>query len=343
MRRWFVPPHFDDEYNRFAAGALHYTLLLILGLAAVSLLLLETWTQRLFIPIVWLLMVPCYVLLRRKRLHAAALLFTSNIWMLAVFASVSINGIRNGSFPSLALVIIYAAILLPERAMIIYTGLSIGAAFVLYIGEKQGVLPLTTTPLYSEDRLLQFTVLFGATGILLAAAARTLRKTFGRLREHEASLQIYNERLTREIAERQEALLKLAGSEATYRLLFDNTAVLSAIYNTEGYILLVNRQAARFFGHIPEEMVGKKLAEFLPPSYAAVAWAQQQRVMETGQADTLQGYITFPDGRAMYYLRHLIPLPPDTPGAPITRVLDITTDLTDVKERENAERELLLS
>lgn len=342
MRRWLVPPKRQDDYETFAAGVLYYTLLILLGVALIFALFVTSVSQLIFIPAMIGVLASGLYLLRRGRLRLASVIFVGGFWLVITLASFSINGLRNSSISAYAIVIIFSAVLFYNRAVIVLTGMSILSAVILFIGEMAGILPLRTTPLYLPDRFFQQIALFAAAGILLSAAARVIRRSLLRNREHEAALRERNRELELEIAERQKAEASLRNSEERYRLLFENIPIMATVYAEDGKIALLNNAAARAFEDTPENLQGRNLREIIPEENAEEAIRDQRRVMEEGKDIISEGSLVLPDGRKVYYLRHVMRMPA-TNGQSPSQVLALTTDVTEKYLADRRERELALT
>jgi len=251
IRHWFALPQLEDEYATFAARVLHYTLLVLMCVAFLFVFFATSASQLIYIPIILMVFGVCYWLLHTKRFRLASLIFLGGLWSVITLASFSLNGIRNASISSYAIVIIFSAILFSDRAVVIFTGISVASAVILTVGESWGVLPLHTTPLYATDRFFQLVALFSAAGILLSAASRMIRTNFVRIRKNEKTLLERNRELENEIAERQRSEANLRISEEKYRLLFENIPVMAAVYGQDGEIILLNNAAAQTFNGTP--------------------------------------------------------------------------------------------
>jgi len=340
MRKWLAPPHRADEYETFAAYILHYTLLLLFGLSALSLFFVTSTVQYLFLPAIFGVLVVCYYFLHTRRLRLASAVLIYSAWLIITITAVGTNGIRNSAVANYALVIIFSAILLSNRAVVVFTVLSIIAITVLTLGELQGVLPLQTTPLYVADRFFQNAALFGAAGVLLSAAARVIRTSYERIRKHEQSLVERNRELEAEIAERQRIEAILRASEAKYRQLFESIPIMAGVYAQDGEIILLNRAGAAILGGTPETLQGHNLREVFTPDDAARAlWAHDKVISEQKERLTNDRTV-LRSGGELYYLRHIMPLPEH---GGLSQVLVLTTDLTEKHYSEQRERELALA
>lgn len=340
MRHLFASPKRADEYETFAARVLHYTLLLLLGVAFIFAFFASSSSQLIFIPFVLALFGGCYYLLHKGHLQLASYIFLGGLWITITLASFSINGIRNASVSSYAIVIIFAAILISVRAVVIFTIASIGSSILLAAGELAGILPLRTTPLYLADRFFQQVALFGAAGILLAGASHVIRVSFQRIRQHEKTLLERNQALESEINERQQIEAQLRISEEKYRLLFENSPVMATIYGQDGEIVLLNYAAARMLNGTPETLQGRKIGEVFNAEDAERWLRTQTQVIETGEQVINESKVTLPNGHEAYYQHQIMPLPHITSAS---QVLVLTTDLTEKYLAEQRERELVLA
>ena len=342
MRNWLAVPQLDGEYETFAARVLHYTLLLLMCVTVLFAFAASSPTQLIFIPVMLGILGGSYYLLHTGRFQRASLIFLSGLWLVITLASFSINGIRNASISSYTIVIIFSAILIGNRAVVVFTVISILSASVLTAGEAANILPLRTTPLYLADRFFQQVALFGTAGILLFAASRVIRISFQRVQENQQMLLERNRELETQIAERQRTETSLRISEEKYRLLFENTPVMAGVYAEDGEIILVNNAAAKTIGGTPESLQGRNLREVFPPEDAERALSTQSRVIAEGRPMLTENKTTRMDGREVYYLRHVMPLP-NTGSSGAAQVLVLTADLTEKHQAEQRERELALA
>ncbi len=345
MRTWLLPPRHPDPYQAFGMQVMHYTLLLFMGVAVSFVPFASSAQQLQFIPVIFMLTVLPFFILRTGGLTLAAAIFLGGLWLTIVVASTAINGILNASFSSLVIVIIFSAIFFSNRTVIALMLCSMLMGVVLVVGQNAGVLPLGRSPLYLADRLFQNLASFGAAGILLTGASRVILESMENIRSNEGLLQQRNAQLEAEIQERRRVESELRQSEARYRLLFENTSVMAGVYDYDGRIALINAAGAAMFGETPEALRGKTLHDILPEDVASRAVRLQRHVMETGVPDVTEGRTTLRDGREIYYLRHVMPLPhdrDDTQPRPI-QVLVLTTDLTERHRATQRERDLAIA
>jgi PAS domain S-box-containing protein len=342
MRKWLTPPVYEEEYQTFASRVLHWTLLLFITIMVVALAFITSLEQLIFFPPVFALFGLCYYLLHTHQYRTACWFFLGGLWLVITVAIFSLNGIRNSSFSTYAVVIIFAAILFADREVLIFTVLSILSGAALFFGEMGGLLPLNTSPLYLPDRFFQNVTLFVAAGVMLSAAARVIRGGVTHLREHQQLLEERNLALENEILERQRAEAALRASEEKYRLLIENASMMVGVYDQDGKILLFNTAAAAMFGTTPQAVQGRTLYDLVDTKDAEGDRLRREQVIATGKPDISEGVITFPNGREIHYLRNMMPLPAlDTGGKP--QVLVITTDITERIQSEQRSRELALA
>ncbi len=107
-----------------------------------------------------------------------------------------------------------------------------------------------------------------------------------------------------------------------------------------------SRSLARYFGFDRvEDLIGKTDFDFFTPPHAEEAYADEQRIMETGEAIVSKvERETWPDGRTSWVLTTKVPFR-DEKGK-ITGIVGISKDITELKEKEEAlerEREFLKS
>ncbi len=88
-----------------------------------------------------------------------------------------------------------------------------------------------------------------------------------RVKRREDSLTVANQQLQDEIAERQRAEEALAQSEQRYRQLFDSITDFIYTHDLEGRFITVNSGAATDLGHKVEDMVGRKIVDYMVPQH----------------------------------------------------------------------------
>jgi len=139
------------------------------------------------------------------------------------------------------------------------------------------------------------------------------------------------EALEKELAERYGEVRRLLESEQTYRNLFEESEILSSIYDENGVCLLMNRNVARLFGGVPETFIGKTLDELHPESEGKY-WRDVREVLESGEVRRYEGRVSFPAGE-----RWLLSTIHRVAGGPGGRRMAqiVSIDITERKQIEN--------
>lgn len=192
----FAPPTFEDDAQNHAAALLHTVLLILLGCTIVLIPILvfaapTDIVRKMSISVPALAgFLALISLLNRGYVRSVGailallllLIITANNWLY--------GGVRSASFSAYFLVIIIAGLLLGERAALVYGGLSVLAALLLYIAEVQGLI-VTSGPLvkFSDWFLRSVVLVMGA--VLLRSSANRLRRALARTRSNEISLTEY--------------------------------------------------------------------------------------------------------------------------------------------------------
>jgi PAS domain S-box-containing protein len=86
-----------------------------------------------------------------------------------------------------------------------------------------------------------------------------------RVKERTEALQQANEKLKREIRDRQQAEKTLRESEERFRSIFENVSVGIALLDLDGYILTANEANCRFLGYSPDEIIGMHFSRLTHP------------------------------------------------------------------------------
>ena len=134
----------------------------------------------------------------------------------------------------------------------------------------------------------------------------------------------------------KELVRKLKESESRYRELFENANDLIVVFNTAGVIEDVNRAVERCVGLRREEIIGRRVEEFVRPDYHSRLRQRISQVVETKSSPT--EYEEYPvmdaEGRTFWV---------EARGRPIIKngeVVGIQAIMRDITQRKRAEEAL---
>ena len=129
---------------------------------------------------------------------------------------------------------------------------------IIYNGQVVGIITVFTRSNVPDEAKVRGDIYSNHIGGVIANA-----RAFEELRVAGQRLEQANQRLERELAERKEAEEKLRQSEQRYRRIVDTAS--EGIWELDEHFVttLVNHRMAIMLGYQPQEMVGRKLHEFL--------------------------------------------------------------------------------
>lgn len=326
----------SDPYDQFVSKALHYTLLLIIAMLLVIIPFQPTIERVQFGILTEVLLLACFILLHTQRPKAAALGFLIGSWIVLTSAAIMLDGVRNTGISAYTIIIIFSALLFPGRVVILMTLISITTTGLLLIGENAGILPPASTGTLLSDRFSMNIVLFTTSGALLWLSARAFVRMLGVLQDREKEVKERNKQLEAEIAERVQIETDLRQSEENYRILFEHSTLMAAVYDSEDRIRLINPAVGMWMKVDPDSLLGKNVYDVMSPELAKNADERHQRVRETGISETVEGQSTDPEGAPFHYMRQVVSLPND-------EILTLTLDVTPQKTSEAQELALKLA
>lgn len=160
---------------------------------------------------------------------------------------------------------------------------------------------------------------------LKQAEAETNRKNL--------ALQISNERLLREIEERKQVEAALKESEEKWRTLVENTPDAISRFDRDLRFIFANDGVQKKLACSPGQVLGKTYAELgLPEEFSRYSMAKIRHVFETGEQEVRYVSLQSPTGEKHYYS---ISVPEFDASGNVSTVLNISRDITDVKQKEN--------
>jgi PAS domain S-box-containing protein len=140
----------------------------------------------------------------------------------------------------------------------------------------------------------------------------------------------------RDDAELRELVKKLKESEERYRELFENANDLIVVFNMDGIIEEVNRAVEERVGLSREEIVGRRVEEFIPPEFHRVFRERVETVVKTKRSPpSFQEYrVVDAKGKSFWV---------EARGRPIIKngeVVGIQVIMRDITQRKRAEEAL---
>ena len=329
LKHWFSPPVFPNDEIRTRRASL-VNLGLLLALAQTLIVLTGIWiggkTPAIVTVTVIALFVVCmalYYWLRQGRVELAGtgVLVCGGIGITVINA-----GLGTAQTPTAAYyvgLVIGAGLLFDLPGIIVSTVFSSLAVLGLMLAENAGWLP-PRNYVGTVTHWVVYTCLFGLMGLLTFIALRSTRNAL--------------QRAESEIAERHRVEAALVRERDLVRTLIDHLPDFVYVKDTESRFLLGNQSIARHMGaDTPEGLLGKTDRDFYPPSLAARFYADEQAVIQSGQAliDHAEPNVDV-EGISRWLLTTKVPLR-DSQGK-IIGLVGIGHDITERKQTEEALR-----
>jgi PAS domain S-box-containing protein len=155
-----------------------------------------------------------------------------------------------------------------------------------------------------------------------------------RVEERTAQLRQTLRQLQSEMAERKLAEAALRESQQQLQAILEHSPAAIYLKDTQGRILLSNRQCETLYQVEGEALKGKTSYDLFPPEIADAFWANDQKVLQSGKPLKIEETVP-QDDELRTYISIKFPLF-DCTGVPYA-VCSISTDITD---RKKAEEEL---
>ncbi|MHA2272507.1 MAG: PAS domain S-box protein, partial [Candidatus Hodarchaeales archaeon] len=136
-----------------------------------------------------------------------------------------------------------------------------------------------------------------------------------------------------DITDRKQAEKALRESEEKWRSLAANAPNIIMIVDSDGTIQFINRTTSEV---ALEQIIGKKIYEYLDPEYHHIARNAIEHVFQTAEPTQYESLVHVAGGDIRWYITHVGPIKQEAQVASITQ---IATDITDRKQAEEALRE----
>lgn len=163
----------------------------------------------------------------------------------------------------------------------------------------------------------------------------------GRVKRREDSLTLANEQLQDEVAERQRAEEALAQSEQRYRQLFDSITDFIYTHDLEGRFMNVNLGAAADLGYSVEELVGKKVTDFMLPQYAEPFFDEYlPAIISEGKHEGISVYLDKSGGKHYVEYRNILVIENGEPNHVSGMGRDVTERLRAQDQLRHLEEQL---
>ncbi len=147
--------------------------------------------------------------------------------------------------------------------------------------------------------------------------------------------------VARDITEQRASALRIQESELRFKTVVSRMTDTLSLIDRDGNIQMVNERAAQNLGGCPpEQVVGRNIAEFLPPDDAEVFIRRYRQVLDTGQPFIGEIQARMHTG-TFWFLNRLTPVQMHEGEAPL--ILSMSLDITERKQAQDdlrAERDL---
>ncbi|MGE5466963.1 MAG: EAL domain-containing protein [Ignavibacteria bacterium] len=131
----------------------------------------------------------------------------------------------------------------------------------------------------------------------------------------------------RDISERKRAEEDLRSSQELLKAVIDSAGVVIYAFDTEGRLILCNRQFEIAVGHRREQMLGKRRGEFMPAATAAQHEGNDRAVIAGGSLLEFEEQNIEPDGVRIYFTVKC----PVIVGGALRAVVGVSADITEKK------------
>lgn len=281
-RKWLDAPVFADEDKTRVAGLLNIILLFSITIntidASMVLLLNARAVPTLLINVITFgLLIGFLYFIRRGYVTFISLATCITFWVGVTVGMWNMGGVLNPIFGGHIVVILTAGLLLGGRAAAIFALMS---AFIGWtsLNYDPSVGQYTPNPTAVAIMLgLEFFI--GA--FLLYLADRSINQAFGRARRDERALKENNQKLEREIAERQQIETALRESEERYRQLLEMSPVAINVIDSAAQMIYANPAGLKLVGAANfDDLKAISLTDLVMPEFAETVGLTVDRIFK---------------------------------------------------------------
>lgn len=276
LKRWLAPPVFpDDDVRTRRAGLLNAGLILAITQALIISVsdVLGGKTPTLVTATVVATLVACvilYLCLHQGRVGLAGVGLLACGALSITLIIVEMGTVRTPITAYFLGLVIGAGLLFDLTGIMVATALSSLMVLGLILAENAGLLPAPNYAITITD-WITYTAFFGLIGTLTFTSLRSTRNAL----RHADS----------EIAGRKRVEEALVREHDLLRTLIDHLPDLIYVKDTESRFLLGNHAVACHMGAAtPDGLLGKTDRDFYPLSLAARFYADEQAIIQSGQA-----------------------------------------------------------
>jgi len=278
-----VPPSFADEEENRLAGILNMILwqgLLALALVAAATAAAAQYSKSLKMVAGGIMALLLLFLLRTGRLRFTIFLTFLSMLALVTCLLFTGDGIHDLASMLYPVIIVIAGLLLRPKEFAAIAVLSMLSAAFIIISEIFGLIDRSGQSKTTVFVLISIIAIFLLASISVRLLVSDLMRSRARVQQHEQELRETNIRLQHEIAERRQAEASLRESETRFRVMADSTFE-GLCLSENGVILDANSSLVRLFGCAPQDIIGRKISDFLGPETAETVNQQLQSESST--------------------------------------------------------------
>jgi PAS domain S-box-containing protein len=366
LRQWLTPPVFADKEQSRAARWLNFLILIFIALitvdsAAILIGLLDqsALTQVLATNGAALIAnLVALLTMRRGYIRSAAITLLTILYVLITYLNAIIfQTIHTFNVIAYFVLIPLVGLLLGRRSMNMFAALCMVTISAIFYLEWSGILiPTYSRSIFDNIVILFFAILLNT--VLLNASIRRAEEQANEVRQSASALALANqelqqsqvhlqqarteleskvqqrtqelkdsnEKLQKEVEERQRLLTALVSSEANWRSLAEQVPDIIARINLDQTIAFINRA---FDNHMPDKLIGMPVTLIHQQSkHQQLLRDSIRTVLQTGETESYEIEVTVEERRTWQINR----LGPIWQEGKIAALILIATDITEQKQ-----------